>query len=70
MKLCSRLGRTALKLASRGLLKADAIAASPCDYFERMKMRLAEITAVRFTGAHGQIDFEEKFRSDISRGRR
>jgi hypothetical protein len=56
-------------LISRRLLKADAIAASPCDYFERMKMRLDEIAAVRFTGAHGQIIFEEKNRRGIGRRR-
>jgi hypothetical protein len=34
------------------------------DYFEHMKMRLDDFTAVRLTAAHGQISFEE----EIGRG--
>ena len=30
------------------------------DYFQRIKMRLDDFAAVRFTGAHGQISFEEE----------
>jgi hypothetical protein len=58
-----------VELISRRLLKADAIAASPCDYFERLKMRLDEIAAVRFTGAHGQIITEEEVHSSAGRWR-
>jgi hypothetical protein len=36
------------------------------DYFEQMKMRLDDFTAVRLTAAHGQISFEE----EIDRGAR
>jgi len=64
-KLWSRLRRTAFEFTSRALLKGEAVAASPCDYFERMKMRLAENAAVRFTAAHGQIIFEEEIRRGI-----
>jgi hypothetical protein len=34
-----------------------------------MKMRLAEIAAVRFTGAHGQINIEEEFHGNAGRWR-
>jgi hypothetical protein len=40
-----------------------------CDFFERMKMRLAEIAAVRFTSAHGQINIEEEFHGNAGRWR-
>jgi hypothetical protein len=40
-----------------------------CDFFERMKMRLAEIAAVRFTTAHGQINIEEEFHGNAGRWR-
>jgi hypothetical protein len=58
-----------MKLAGRALLNRDAVAAHACDFFERMKMRLAEIAAVRFTGAHGQIITEEEFHRGIGRRR-
>jgi hypothetical protein len=69
LKLWSGLTRVASEFSSRALLKADAVAADLCDYFERMKMRLAEIAAVRLTGAHGQIIFEEKNLGGIGRRR-
>jgi hypothetical protein len=39
------------------------------DYFEHMKMRLDDFTAVRLTAAHGQIGFEEEI-GGVSRGGR
>jgi hypothetical protein len=40
------------------------------DYFEHMKMRLDEFTAVRLTAAHGQISFEEEIDPGGTRRRR
>jgi len=63
-KLCSPLSGIALEITSRAVLKGKAVATPLCDYFERMKMRLAENAAVRFTVGHAQITCEE----EIGRG--